>query len=124
MEEKKRKRRNKKIPFKTIAEAYKSSFGIMSVACRQLGIDVNTFKAWRKDYPELEQLIEEVEESNIDFAESKLFNLINEENLTAIIFYLKSKAKHRGYVERVENDVNISGFEELMKSIPCDDDDE
>lgn len=122
MEEKKRKRRNKKIPFKTIAEAYRSSMGIMSVACRQLGIDVNTFKAWKKDYPELNDLIEEVEESNLDFAESKLFNLIQEENLTAIIFYLKSKGKHRGYIERTENDVSVTGFEELMKSIPCDDD--
>lgn len=36
-------------------------------------------------------------------------------NVTAVIFHLKTQGKHRGYVERVENDVTINPFLELMK---------
>jgi len=42
-----------------------------------------------------------------DFAESKLMEAINNNELTGVIFYLKTKHKHRGYIERVEQ--NIGG---------------
>jgi len=51
--------------------------------------------------------IDDEKEGLIDFAESKLFNLINEKNTVAIIFFLKTQGKHRGYIE--QSDVGISG---------------
>ena len=36
-------------------------------------------------------------------------------NVTAIIFHLKTKGKNRGYVEKIENEVTINPFMELMK---------
>ncbi len=41
----------------------------------------------------------------IDLAEGKLYSKINEGNMTAIIFYLKCKAKDRGYIERGQIEV-------------------
>jgi hypothetical protein len=38
----------------------------------------------------------------LDTAESALFNQIKEGNVTSIIFYLKTKGRRRGYVERQE----------------------
>ena len=62
----------------------------------------------------------DVDESLIDFSESKLLEQINDGNLTAIIFHLKTKGKKRGYVEKSESDMNVTGFEDLMRSLPCD----
>ena len=112
--------RYKKIPFSTIAKVYEKKAGNVSATCVALDIDRNTFMAWRKKYPELENKLTEVDESIIDFSESKLLESINEGNLTAIIFHLKTKGKSRGYVEQVDNNVRMNPFEELMRELPDD----
>lgn len=52
--------------------------------------------------PELRELTDELTETFIDVAESQLFKLIREGQPNAIIFFLKTKARHRGYSERLE----------------------
>ena len=56
-----------------------------------------------EDDPDFKADVEEVQNVAIDFAESQLYSLISEKNPTAVIFYLKTKGKHRGYIERIEN---------------------
>jgi hypothetical protein len=61
-----------------------------------------TLRYYVAKYPRLKKAIYEAIETNLDLAESKLVSGISEGNMTAIIFYLKTKGKHRGYVQRVE----------------------
>ena len=103
-------KRYKKMPFSKIAEVYEKKGGNVSATCSALKIDRNTFSTWRKEYPELAQKLNEVDESLIDFSESKLLEQINDGNLTAIIFHLKTKGKNRGYVETSEVNNNINAF--------------
>lgn len=110
--------RYKKIPFDKIATVYSKKAGNISATCTALGIDRNTFTAWREKYPKLNQLLSEVDESLIDFSESKLLESINEGNLTAIIFHLKTKGKNRGYIEQVDSNIKMNPFEELMRELP------
>lgn len=112
--------RYKKIPFEKIAEVYAKKAGNISSTCTALGINRTTFNEWKEKYPKLSQLLDEVDESLIDFSESKLLEQINEGNLTAIIFHLKTKGKKRGYVESMEQNVNVNPFEKLIQELPDD----
>ena len=87
--------RYKNIPFPVIAKTYKANAGNLALTAEALGIDRSTLWHWRKQYPELEQMLDDYDESLGDLAESKLMMAINEGNLTAIIFYLKTKHKGR-----------------------------
>lgn len=110
--------KKRKISNRDIVIAYEKKGANISATCISLGIDRKTFYNRRKASAELDEQLKAVEESLIDFAESKLMKAITEDNLTATIFYLKTKGRNRGYIERVEQEVTVNPFEELMKSLP------
>ena len=97
---------------------FRESHGIVSDACQKVGITRACYYKWRDSDLKFKERAEEVEEETIDVVESKLLSAINNDDLTAIIFYLKTKGKKRGYVERVEQDVNVNPFESLIKELP------
>lgn len=101
-------------------ENFKQGRGIISYACEKTGISRATYYNWINSDDEFKAACEDVDEAVIDVVESKLLSQINDDNLTAIIFYLKTKGKKRGYVEKVENDVSINTFEKLMQELPDD----
>jgi hypothetical protein len=51
---------------------------------------------------ELHVAVKEIVEGNLDLAERVVLNAIKQDNMTATNFYLKTKGRHRGYVERAE----------------------
>ena len=89
----------------------------ISESCKSAGISRTTYYNWLKDDPEFEEAVKYLEEGQKDFVESKLLDLIKEGNATAIIFYLKTRAKDRGYTERHEiKDVNSPVNIEIVKT--------
>lgn len=92
----------------------------VSLACQQANIGRTTYYVWLKENPAFKENVENIKEGAIDFAESKLMQQIQNGNTTAILFFLKTQGKERGYVERTEQDVTVNKFEELMKSLPED----
>jgi len=110
---------NSDITKKGMVEALTKSLGIVSTACESVGISRQTHYRWLSEDPEYKQHVDDISEMAIDFVESKLHEKI--EGVTmgkvvdgrdviydlapsdkAIIFFLKTKAKKRGYVERQE----------------------
>tara|TARA_Y100001973_G_C5201508_1_gene338081 strand:+ start:522 stop:881 length:360 start_codon:yes stop_codon:yes gene_type:complete len=87
---------------KALIEALEKSLGVVTTACKQVGIDRTTFYRYYKDDKEFKILVDDLSNVAKDFAESQLFKQIQDGNPTATIFYLKTKAKDRGYVERRE----------------------
>lgn len=87
-------------------DALERSLGIVSTACEKAGISRQTHYNWLKDDPEYKEAVRAIEERTIDFAESHLHALIKDKNPAATIFFLKTKGKNRGYVERQEIEVN------------------
>jgi len=87
---------------KAFLQALEKNLGIVSNTAKQVGIHRSTYYEWRDTDPEFREAAESIQEVALDFVESKLLKRISDESDTAIIFYLKTKGKHRGYVERSE----------------------
>jgi hypothetical protein len=85
-----------------LLEALEKSLGVVTTACKQVGIARKTYYLWLAKDKAFKDAVNDISNVALDFAESKLHNLIREENPTAIIFYLKTKGKKRGYIERQE----------------------
>ena len=90
---------------KGMLEALTKSLGIVSTACETVGISRTTYYKYYNEDTEFKSQVNDIGDLAIDCAESKLFELIKAGNITAIIFFLKTKGKKRGYVERQELDI-------------------
>lgn len=110
----------KRIPNKKLVDMYSKKGCNVSATCAALNISRWTFYIWRDKDEKLKKMLEEAEESVIDNAESKLLQHINDGDVTSLIFFLKTRGKKRGYIERVEQDVTVNPFMELIQSLPDD----
>jgi hypothetical protein len=130
---------------KEFLQVFRINAANISVSCSKVNISRPTYYKWMREDEDFANKIEDIRESMIDFAESKLFGLIkgsklsntvtdneykrvwNEEkqkyefvivskrkketvtdnppDTAAVIFFLKTKGKQRGYIEKqiVEN---------------------
>lgn len=89
--------------------AYEKSLGVLKTACEMTGMCRKTIWEWRKKYQEFDNACHECEEVALDFVESRMFKKIDKGDKGSealIIFYLKTKGKHRGYIEKQEIDMN------------------
>lgn len=82
-----------------VAEALRQSGGIASAAAIKLGCSAVTVRNYISRHDEVRQAQKDTVESTLDLAETKLMKKISEGHMTALIFYLKTQGKHRGYVE-------------------------
>jgi hypothetical protein len=108
---------------KLMIEALKRQLGIVSLACKEVKIARKTHYQWLKTDENYKQAVNEIDDYAIDFVENALFKQISEGNTAAIIFYMKCRAKNRGYIERPDTQVNIQNNEAkyVLKIIKPDD---
>jgi len=108
-------------------EALEKSLGVVTAAVQKVGIARRTHYDWIDKDEAYSDAVKNIPEQVLDFAESSLFKLINEGNVAANIFYLKTKGKKRGFIERQEIDakVDIDGQPAIINIIkPADDENE
>ena len=91
----------KKPDTSVIEKAIVKAFGNLSTAARSLQVDRVTLYKWIEQEG-LAQAVIEGRNTRLDFVESKLDQKIDGGDTTAIIFFLKTQGKSRGYVERQE----------------------
>lgn len=99
-------------------QAYKNSLGIVSAACEMVGIPRKTYYRWVKDDEDFAAKVKDMADFQCDFVESKLLKKIEEGDTTAIIFYLKTKGKSRGYTTNPEKESAIKLLESFEKKDP------
>ncbi|MFW6026201.1 MAG: hypothetical protein ACOCRX_07650 [Candidatus Woesearchaeota archaeon] len=83
---------------------YIITFGNNALAANRIGKDPDSIYKWLKTDKYFEMLYLEVKNILLDFAEMRLYQLVNVGDLKAIEFFLKTKGKERGYTERIENE--------------------
>jgi len=82
-------------------EALTKSLGVVTIACKEVGIARNTHYDWYKEDPDYKNAVDDLADVALDFAEAKLHKQIEKEDTIATIFYLKTKGRKRGYIEKL-----------------------
>ena len=82
--------------------ACKGSGGLRATVAKKLDVERSTVTRYLQRYPEMQVYLDEEHEKINDLAENELYKKITGGNFAAIKFRLGTKAKDRGYVERVE----------------------
>ena len=92
---------------KALLEALRKSLGIVTNACEHADVGRTTYYEWYNNDEDFKRKVDDLQNVALDFAESQLHKQISKQSTAATIFYLKTKGKNRGYVERQE----ITGVE-------------
>ena len=100
-----------------IKKAIEGSGGYISEIARRLKCDWHTADKYIKEFELSDDLIVEDERAT-DRAEIKLMQAIEDGEIAAIIFRLKTKGKKRGYVERQE--VTGAGGDKVIIQVHSD----
>ena len=103
---------------KQLVEALEKSLGVVTSACKAVGLHRSTFYEWYKNDEQFQKEVDSIQDIALDFAESKLHKQIEKGDTTATIFYLKTKGKKRGYIERTEHQLDIE--RPIFKNIDLD----
>ena len=93
-----------------INEAIKDSGGLKLEIAKKLNCNRETLDAYLKKFPECQKSLEREKENVLDIAEAQVYKRIKEGNDTLLIFFLKTRGKHRGYTERQEIQHNLDGI--------------
>jgi len=96
---------HKKYKQQQVIDVLVAADGAISVAAKTLHTSYRQLKRYVEENEKMCEVIAAIEESMLDISESTLrWHIEEERNLTATIFYLKTKGKGRGYVEDEKRD--------------------
>ena len=95
-----------KFKLEHVKDALRASGGIVIGAANKLeqaygSCAPATVRNYIRRHSSLQRFRDEIVEDTLDLAETALIKGIAADNMTAVIFYLKTKGRERGYVERV-----------------------
>ena len=96
-----------------LVNALEKSMGVVTTACKKVGIHRSTFYEYYNNDLEFKQQVDDIGNVALDFTETKMFEQIQDGNTQLIKFYLSTRGKKRGYVERQE----ITGADGLPNDI-------
>jgi predicted transcriptional regulator len=94
--------RPEKCSLQQILAAIEDSGAIHTVIAKRLGVSPDAVHNYSERHPEVADALEEERQKVCDLAEAQLIKKLKEGHIAAIIFYLKCKAKDRGFTERTE----------------------
>ena len=103
-----------------IDKALRATGGFTTYAAKKLNVTYQAIYARIQKSPQLQRTLLEIRESYLDLSEHKLIQKIRDEDLGAIIWYLKCQGKGRGYREK-DSEKNIDEKETITFNIDLGD---
>lgn len=100
-----------------IIEALVKHNGWISAAAKELDCNVATISRYIRTYPEVQTIQNDLLETRTDKVEKKLQDLIDGGNPQAVIFYLKTQARHRGYTEKLVLEVVPFALQQKLQEL-------
>lgn len=86
----------------TFIKQLQKNMGNVSKTCGECSISRRTYYDWMEDDNEFSFHVSNIDEYILDTAEESLHDQIKEGNTTATIFFLKTRGRKRGYIEKQE----------------------
>lgn len=90
---------------KALLEALEQSLGVVTEACNAVGIHRSMFYKYYNEDAAFKEAVDDLENVALDFAESQLHSQIRSGEVASTIFYLKTKGKSRGYIEKSQQEI-------------------
>ncbi|MDA7640571.1 phBC6A51 family helix-turn-helix protein [Opitutaceae bacterium] len=84
--------------------ALRNNRGNISKACGATGVSRGTFYNWREIDSDFAERVQHVDDDIVDLAQDKLMEKVEEGNIQAITFVLKTKGRRRGYGKSEEEE--------------------
>jgi hypothetical protein len=100
-----------------LLKALVESHGIITTACKKVGLSRECFYFYIKNDPQFKEDYEKLNDSQLDFVETKLFEKIDEGSEKSIHFYLRYKGKPRGYSDSISLEANINVEQPLLSPL-------
>jgi hypothetical protein len=94
--------KNPELHKKKLLEALERSLGIVTPACKEVGISRNTFYYYYNTDEDFKAAVDDINEITLDFAENQLLKKIKEGSERSILFYMRYKARRRGYTDSID----------------------
>ena len=109
-----------------VIQCLEKSLGIVTPAVKEAGISRDTFYRWYKTDPDFKAKVDDINEITLDFVENQLLKKIKEGSEKSIMFYMRYKARKRGYTDNVDITSNGNTISEikLIHIKPRNDEDE
>lgn len=105
------KNRQKMIDFLVI---YSNNYGNLTKSLKDANISRDKILRQRRVNDVFRQKMDEIDEELLDIAEAALMRRIEDGDTQAIMFFLKTKGKNRGYTQKVDVEVTQTKFVEIQ----------
>tara|TARA_R110002020_G_scaffold100467_1_gene237480 strand:- start:2531 stop:2884 length:354 start_codon:yes stop_codon:yes gene_type:complete len=99
--------------------AMEQNLCIVTKAAFEVGITRKTHYDWMRKDKKYKEAVDELQNATLDHVESKLHELIDDLNVPSVLFYMKTKGKQRGYIERSEIAVEGSVESKVIEWTPA-----
>ena len=104
---------------KTFLTCLKQQYGVITKACEVMGIPRSTYYLWAKKDPEFLEEVRSIDEYAVDCVVHKSYEkmLKGDGDTSLIIFFLKTKARHRGYAEIRELEIGETAMQKIQDAL-------
>ena len=93
---------NGRIPDEYLLKALELSLGNVTRAAKLINVDRSIYYHRVSEVPGFREKMNEIREIKLDFAESKFFDHVMQGDKQALMFYLSTIGKNRGYTRQME----------------------